>query len=257
MCLILWAKDCHPKFKLVLMANRDEFYNRPTSPAAFWSDQPSILAGKDELQGGTWMGLTTDGRFAALTNYRDPSNHNPHAPSRGHLVQNYLESRIYADQYMQTLLEGELAYNGFNLLAGTYDKLFCISSREKIIREIDRGVHGLSNSFLDVPWPKVTRGKQALIDIVQYPKIDVDDLFAIMADKELPCDHELPCTGMNLEWERILAPLYVESSDYCYGTRSTTIVLMDNQDKVQFWERSFTPLQPGSSNQVYYEFMVR
>jgi uncharacterized protein with NRDE domain len=256
MCLILWANDCHPKYKLVLMANRDEFYARPTSPAAFWAECPSILAGKDEKEGGTWMGITTKGRWGALTNYREPFDHDPQAPSRGHLVQKYLESSITAENYMQNLLAEDQPYNGYSILAGTCNQIYYFSNREKVVREVDKGVHGLSNGLLDTPWPKVTKGKKALIAALRKVNLDVEDLFTIMADREPPADHELPHTGMSLELERMLAALHVESETLGYGTRSTTIMLIDHRHKVQFWERSFAPSQAGSSNEVYYEFKV-
>jgi uncharacterized protein with NRDE domain len=256
MCLIILANDCHPRYKLVLMANRDEFYARPTSPAAFWAECPSLLAGKDEKEGGTWMGVTTEGRWAALTNYREPFDHDPQAPSRGHLTQNYLEGSMTANSYMQNLLAEDLPYNGYSLLAGTCDQIYYYSNREKVVREVDKGVHGLSNGLLDTPWSKVTKGKKALGDSIQQYNINVDTLFAIMADREPPADHELPNTGMSLEMERMLAALHVESYDFGYGTRSTTIMLIDYHHKVQFWERSFAPSQAGSSSEGYYEFKV-
>lgn len=256
MCLILWAHDCHPRYKLILMANRDEFYSRPTSPAAFWADPPSLLAGRDEKEGGTWMGVTTQGRWAALTNYRDPSDQNSQAPSRGHLVHKYLDSRITAESYCQGLLTAGLPYNGYSLLAGTCDRIHYFSNRERLVREVDRGVHGLCNGLIDTPWPKTIKGKKALAAAIKKPAIDVEHLFAIMADRERPGDHELPRTGVSLELERMLAPLYVESQDYGYGTRSTTILLIDRSHQVQFWERSFDPSQPGASSEVYHAFQV-
>jgi len=254
MCMVLWASNCHLQYKLVVAANRDEFYKRPTLTAAFWPDHPRLLAGKDIKDGGTWMGITTTGRFTTLTNYRDPSNHNPHALSRGHLVRNYLEGNLAPEIYLKNLLNGEEEYNDFNLLAGTLDNLYYLSNREKVIRKVTNGFHGMSNSMLDVPWPKVTRGLKSLEACLQDRDVNVEQLFELMADKNQPPDHELPQTGISLELERQLAPAFVEMQDY--GTRSTTVILVDRNNFVQFWERSFTPLQPDKWTEVYYEFKV-
>lgn len=251
MCLILFAYDCHPQYKLVLAANRDEFYNRFTLPAAFWSDPPFILAGKDLKQGGTWMGITTTGRFAALTNYRDPSNFNPGSPSRGHLVQNYLKSNVSPECYLKNIHNEGTKYNGFNILAGTYEELYYYSNREKVVHRVEKGIHGLSNSLLDAAWPKVTRGIKALTGCIQYEDINEEHLFEIMADKEQAEDHELPQTGVSLELERMLSSLYIESKDY--GTMSTTVLLVDRNNNARFRERSFNSIQLGTWNEVSFD----
>jgi uncharacterized protein with NRDE domain len=255
MCLILIAIDCHPQYQLVVASNRDEFYNRPTLPAGFWPDNPSILAGKDLQQGGTWLGITTAGRFCALTNYRDPSNNNPQSPSRGHLVHNYLNSNLSPESYMEDLGNGGAEYNGFNLLAGTYESLYYYSNREKLIRSLEKGFHGLSNSLLDAPWPKVTKGIKSLADCMQHQDIKAEVLFGIMANREQPDDQDLPQTGVGLERERMLAPTYVVSQDY--GTKSTTVLLVDRNNNVQLWERSFTSLPLGTWTEVSYEFKIK
>ncbi len=254
MCTVLWASDCHTQYKLVVAANRDEFYKRPTLQAAFWPDNPKLLAGKDMQHGGTWMGITTTGRFATLTNYRDPSNHNPRALSRGHLVQKYLEGNLEPEDYLDNLIDMKDEFNGFNLLAGTLDDLYYFSNLEKLVRKVARGCHGLSNSLLDVPWPKVSRGIEALSACLQKRTIDPEDLFELMSDRHQPPDHELPETGVSLELERLLAPVYVEMKDY--GTRSTTVILVDRSNYVQFWERSFVPWQSATWTEVHYEFKI-
>lgn len=255
MCMVLWASDCHDKYKLVVAANRDEFYQRPTQPADFWPENPAILAGKDMKHGGTWMGITSKGRFATLTNFRDPANFNPQAPSRGHLVQEYLASTNDAQSYMQKILATGLAFNGFNLLAGTVDEIYYLSNQEKIIRRVTKGYHGLSNSLLDAPWPKVTRGLSNLAVSLQKSSIEVEDLFKLMADRNQPPDHQLPQTGVSLEMERLLAPAFVEMQDY--GTRTTTIILVDRNNLVHFWERSFGSRQPDTWSQRHYQFQVK
>ncbi len=252
MCLILFAYDCHPRYKLVVAQNRDEFFNRPTSPADFWSDNPLILAGRDQNEGGTWLGITRTGRFASLTNYRDPLYLNPQAPSRGRLVKEYLESDLDAEEYIRNLHGQANQYNGFSLLVGNFDSLHYFSNRGQVSQPVEPGLHGLSNSWLDVPWPKVTKGTKALQNCLQDKDCQVEQLFAIMGDREQPPDHELPQTGVSMEWERMLAPLYVESPDY--GTRSATILLVERNNYVHFWERTFTPFQPDVWDEVHYEF---
>ena len=255
MCLILFAYDCHPRYQLIMAANRDEFYNRPTLPVAFWEDNPDILAGKDLQEGGTWMGITTTGRLAALTNFRDPASYKTQAPSRGHLVQNYLNSSIAPQAYIDNLDNGGAAYNGFNLLIRSNESLYYYSNREKLARKVENGVHGLSNSLLDVPCPKVSNGKKALTDAVQSENINVEHLFAIMANREQAPDQDLPQTGVSLDMERILAPAYVISPKY--GTRTTTVILVDRNQKIEFWERSFVPGEAGEWNEVYYDFEIK
>ncbi|HVJ49301.1 NRDE family protein [Desulfitobacterium sp.] len=232
MCLILLAYDCHPQYKFVIAANRDEFYKRPTLPANFWPDNPDILAGRDLEQGGTWMGITTAGRFAALTNYRDPFQEKPQAPSRGYLVRDYLNSDLSPESYLKDLRAGRVEYNGFNLLTGTTQTLYYYSNQEKAIRRVEKGFHGLSNSLLDVAWPKVRKGVKALEGCLQEQNIEVEQLFEIMTDQERPSDSELPHTGVSLELERKLSSLYIVSPDY--GTRSTTILLVNHHNRVQF-----------------------
>ncbi len=252
MCLILLAMDYHPRYKLVVAANRDEFYQRPAAPACFWQDEPEILAGKDIKEGGAWMGVTRQGRFAALTNYRDPQNIKPQAPSRGHLVLDYLQNNISPFSYLDNLPEGGQEYNGFNLLAGTIDELYYYSNRKKKVCKIDRGLHAVSNSLLDVPWPKVTKGVHGLGSILNQEDIDVEDLFALMKNRDIPVDQDLPDTGVGLEMERWLAPVFIVSADY--GTRSTSLLLADRNNKIRFWERSYDPQNAAISNEVYYEF---
>ncbi len=254
MCTVLWASDVHPEYKLVVAANRDEFFIRPTLPAAFWPDHPWVLAGQDLKHGGTWMGITTTGRFATLTNYRDPLKHNPQALSRGHLVQRYLEGSMAPTEYLQSLLEKNGNLNDYNLLAGTVEQLFYFSNRDKVIRQVENGLHGLSNSLLDVPWPKVTRGLSALEAELQHRDIKVERLFEIMADRHQADDNQLPQTGVSLEMERKLSPAFVEMEGY--GTRSTSVILVDRSNSVQFWERSFIPLQPSEWSEVHYQFIV-
>ncbi len=254
MCLIIFAYNWHPHYKLILAANRDEFYRRPTQSAAFWSDWSFVLAGRDLEQGGTWMGITKKGHLAALTNYRDPSQCKPTAPSRGLLVQDYLIAEPEPEAYLSDLLGTSALYNGYNLMIGTIDHLYYFSNQESQVYKIQPGIHGLSNSLLNVPWPKVERGKSNLKAYLESDHIEVESLFELMADKHQPEDHELPQTGVSLELERMLAPLFIEGDDY--GTRSTTILLVDHHNKVQFWEKSFRHAQMEDTVTVSYEYLL-
>ncbi|MEA1962079.1 MAG: NRDE family protein [Bacillota bacterium] len=252
MCTILFAYDCHPCYQLVVAANRDEFFSRPARAAEFWTEAPNILGGRDLQEGGTWMGITTEGRFATLTNYRDPSSYKQEAPSRGQLVQNYLCGQLSPESYIETLENGGTAYNGFNLLLGTYESMYYYSNRGKNICKVEKGVHGMSNSLLDVPWPKVSKGIKAVGDVVEHKEIEVEQLFAIMADREQPDERNLPQTGVSLEMEKMLAPMYVMSPHY--GTRTTTVLLVDRKHRVQFWERTFAAMNPDKWNEIHYTF---
>ena len=238
MCLILFALDAHPRYRLVLAANRDEFYDRPTAPAAFWDDAPHILAGRDLQGGGTWCGITTGGRFAAVTNYRDPRTHREGMRSRGMLVADYLRGGMPADAWQERLRREGGGYNGFNIIFGDGGGLHYFSNRGDAASPVTPGIHGLSNHLLDTPWPKVTRGKQALAELLTAgDELAPDDLFAILADRTVAPDHLLPDTGVGLERERLLSPLFITSPTY--GTRSSTVVLIGRDGDCAFMERSF------------------
>jgi len=250
MCLILFAYKSHPRYRLVAAANRDEFYKRPARQAAFWPDNPDILAGRDLQEGGTWMGVTRSGRFAGLTNYRDPASYKHQAPSRGHLVYNYLNSGIGPEDYIDSLPDGGEVYNGFNLLLGNGEALYYYSNRESFIREVLPGIHGLSNALLDVPWPKVRKGVETLTGLLQQDDFDLEQLYDMMADQEIPDDNDLPVTGVGLKRERMLAPAFVTSPDY--GTRLSTVILIDYHNNIEFRERTFTEGKPGTWEEVHY-----
>ncbi|MCX5821078.1 MAG: NRDE family protein [Deltaproteobacteria bacterium] len=235
MCLILFAWKMHENFPLVLAANRDEFYERPSAPAAFWEDAPDLLAGRDLREGGTWLGITRKGRLAAITNYRDPASLKIGAPSRGRLVSDYLRGRGIPEVYLRRIAPDADRFNGFNLLVGDPDDLFCFSNRGARER-LDPGIYGLSNRLLDTPWPKVERGKTALSALLKEG-LSPETLFALLTDRTRPPDDRLPDTGVGLAWERILSPLFIENP--VYGTRSSTILLIDRRGGVTFAERVF------------------
>jgi uncharacterized protein with NRDE domain len=239
MCLILLALDTHPDYSLIVAANRDEFYERPTAPAAFWDDAPSVLAGRDLKAGGTWLGIDRHGRLAAVTNYRQ-GQREPEAPrSRGHLVSDYLTAAIDGRDHVARVERDAALYNGFNLIAGDAGALFYFSNREGRARALGRGVYGLSNHLLDSPWPKVTSGKTGLTALLAGDGELIPDLFALLADRRPATDDLLPRTGVSAEWERLLSSAFIASKEY--GTRSSTVVLVGRDGGGVFVERSFGP----------------
>jgi len=255
MCLLLLALDAHPVYKLVIAANRDEFYERPTADAGFWNERPDILAGRDMRSKGTWFGITRKGRIAAVTNYRDPAAAMPDAPSRGHLVSEFLAGQEDPGTYLTRLQPRAAAYNGFNLVAGIKEQLFWYSNRGSGIHRIPPGIHGLSNHLLNTPWPKVSRGKTALHQLLADASEPPAERFLdILLDRSIPKDETLPNTGVGMEWERILSPVFIASPDY--GTRSSTLLLMDRKGHVTFVERTHDR-RPG--REVYdavFEFKI-
>lgn len=241
MCLLLVGLGVHRRYPLVIAANRDEFYDRPSATARFWEDQPHILAGRDLQSGGTWLGLTKQGRWAALTNYRDPSSSRPGAPSRGWLVRDFLAGDAGPMAYLETLRPEGHRFEGFNLLVGQGEEVGWMSNRsEGPPRRLGPGIYGLSNGLLDTPWPKVIRGKEGLARLLaSHTEVEPERLFELLSDRRPAPDHQLPQTGVGLSWERVLSPLFIVSPTY--GTRSCTVILMDHGGDVLFTERSFGP----------------
>jgi len=252
MCLINFHFQEHPNYKLIVAANRDEFYKRPTASAHFWEDEPDLLAGRDLLQKGTWLGVTKHGRFAALTNYRDPAHMGIGKFSRGEIVRSYLTEDINSKVFLESLHKRKDNYTGFNLLVGNPDELFYYSNIQKEIIEVSAGIHGLSNHLLDTPWPKVTKGKQALKNyIMNQEKVKLDDLFSILSDEEIADDSELPKTGVSLEIERKLSPLFIKTPNY--GTRSSSILTVDNDNNFTFAERTYELGELVKENQFTFQ----
>lgn len=249
MCLILFAHRTSPGYRLILAANRDEFLDRPAAPLHYWSDNPSILAGRDQRAGGTWLGMDTSGRFAALTNYRDPSSANPSAPSRGDIITSYLESRLSGDAFLDTFRNTAQNYNGFNLLVADRENLFWYSNRTDRYLKLGPGIYGLSNHLLDTPWPKVVLGKDCLkTALAGSGPIDGDSLFKILQNREIPDDSLLPHTGIGIEWERVLSSIFITSPSY--GTRSSTVLTMEESGGARIIERTFTPMETRSYEQI-------
>ena len=244
MCLLLLALNSHPSFKLVLAANRDEYYCRPAAPPAFWKDAPHLLAGRDLAGGGTWLGITRHGRIAAITNYRDPASFKKEAPSRGKLVIDYLLGKDSPSDYLETVRSNAGRYNGFNLLVGEKDRISWYSNRSDRIVLLSPGIHGVSNRLLNTPWPKVVRAKALFEEILHSGKdLPLESLFRLLKDQTVAPNDELPGTGVPLEWERILSPIFITSPTY--GTRSSSVLLIDREDRVTFMDRTFNgPSEP-------------
>ena len=227
MCVIYLAYETHPDHPLILLANRDEFYDRPTAAAAYWEDHPQIYAGRDLVAGGTWLGITRGGRIAAVTNYRDQS-----APkgnrSRGELVAEFLKSEESPAKYLGGVQQRALQYSGFNLIVGDLsesgDGLFYFSNGGNGTRRLEPGVYGLSNHLLDTPWPKVARGKDRFQELLTSP-IDIETLLGLLRDESLADDAELPDTGIGYEKEKALSAIFIKTP--IYGTRSSSVVTFD------------------------------
>ncbi len=235
MCLIALAWNAHPDYSLVVAANRDEWRERPTEPMHWWEGHPELLAGRDLTAGGTWMGVTKSGRFAAVTNFRDPSDKRSTALSRGTLVADFLLSDASAEAYLSRLAPRASHFNGFNLIVGDGQRLCFFGSREPVARPIPAGVHGLSNHLLDEPWPKVVRARGAMKSALGEPD-PAAPLFAMLADTRGAEDGELPDTGVGVAWERRLAPALITGEDY--GTRSSTVLAVDRTGGVHVEERT-------------------
>jgi uncharacterized protein with NRDE domain len=228
-----------PDYPLVIAANRDEFFDRSTAPAAFWEDQPNVLAGRDLHAGGTWMGITRNLRFAAVTNVRESrETFNPDAPSRGKLVSEFLGARRRPDTYTKTVSRQANQYNGFNLLVGDREMLYYYCNRGNKMKELPSGIYGVSNHELDTPWPKLESARQSFTGAIgRLP--DFETIFALLADDTPAADDDLPDTGVSPEWERTLSSIFVKSPNY--GTRSSTIVAVRADNSVRFIERRYGP----------------
>lgn len=254
MCLILLAVQKHPKYKLILAANRDEFYERPSEPPHFWGDAPHLLAGRDLVAAGTWLGITRKGRIAAVTNYRDPANAKPNAPSRGKLVSDFLLGGLDSLSYLDLIRREKDFYNGFNLILGERDRIQWYSNRSDTVTPLLPGVHGLSNHFLNTPWPKVVRAKTLFEDLLHPGKnLSTESLFRLLKDQTMAADDRLPRTGVPLDWERLLSPIFITSPTY--GTRSSSLVLIDKEDRVTFMDRTFNG-HPEPVSTSEFEFVL-
>ena len=239
MCLIGIAWRAHPKHPLVLAANRDEFHQRPSAPAAAWKDHPEIFGGRDLSSHGSWLAVSTRGRLAAVTNVRRMVPPDPRAPSRGKLVSEFLAGSAAADRYAQGLTEDAGNYSGFNLLL--YDGaalLFVSNTPEFRVEPVAPGIHTISNATLDTPWPKALRLKAALEKWTTDSWETLTPLFTALGDRKPAADAELPNTGVGRTLEKMLSPPFIVSPNY--GTRCSTVVTL-GASKIEFSEKRFEP----------------
>jgi len=237
MCLILAAWRCRADCPLVFAANRDEFHARPTARAAWWEDPPGILAGRDLVGGGTWFGVDRGGRWAAVTNIRNPAALRASGRSRGLLVRDYLAGAESPLAYLRRVAARADAYAPFNLLVGDPQTLAYFGRGNGPPRILPPGLYGLSNAALNTPWPKVEDGKRALAELLEQGCPAADDLYGLLADRTPAAEERLPDTGVGLERERLLSPRFICSADY--GTRSSTLLRLDEDGRVRFGERTF------------------
>ena len=237
MCLIVFANNVLDDYKFIFAANRDEFYDRPTEQTDFWDDHPVLLAGKDLQAGGTWLGITKQGRFAAITNFRDLKNYRMNSPSRGHLTLDFLLSDFSPEEYYKKLKPTLNNYNGFNLLFGFVDDLHYFSNKTEGLVKLEPGIHGISNSVLNIPWPKVEKSKRQLQHLIEQKNIHPWEVLNLLDDTSPAKDDELPDTGVGLDMERMLSPIFIKSEKY--GTRSSTIITVDKQNDVRLVEKTY------------------
>ena len=242
MCLIAFAWNAHPDYRLIVGANRDEWHDRPAAPAAWWADFPQILAGRDLKAGGTWMGMTRTGRFGAVTNFRDPSDKSSTARSRGELVTAFLSGDATPSAFLLETKQHAHAYNGFNLVVGDRLSLAYFSSRDRAIQILEPGVYALSNHTLNEPWPKVTAAKSAMEALLQMKMSEEARRMAIyklLSDDQRAPDSTLPVTGVGIEWEQVLSPALIVTEKY--GTRASTILSVANDGRTSFEEHIRAP----------------
>ncbi|MBB4636386.1 NRDE family protein [Longimicrobium terrae] len=253
MCLIVLAHEAHPRYRLIVAANRDEFYARPTAPAGWWDDAPGLLAGRDLRGGGTWMGITRGGRFAAITNVRDMTAVPPGTPSRGELVSGFLRGSASAEAYAREVAVRGRDHAGFNLLVADGESMWYVTNRAADAVQLAPGVYGLSNATLDTPWPKVVRARDAMRSALEA----ADDrewnagLWSMLTDRVAAADHDLPDTGVGAVRERVLSSPFIASDEY--GTRASTLLTISREGEVHFVERT---VAGGPPSEVSFRFQI-
>lgn len=237
MCVLFIAYKKHQRYPLIVLANRDEFYDRPTAAADRWADHPQVTAGRDLVGGGTWLGIADGGRFAAVTNFRDPSQPMG-SVSRGRLVADFLIGRSHPKAYLDEIAAEPENYSGFNLVVGSSDGLYYYSNAaNEPPRKLDPGVYGLSNHLLNTPWPKVSNGLAAFERLIAKDEFSKSEAFDLLADETLAADDALPDTGIGIEKERVLSPIFIRTP--VYGTRSSAVVVSNADGDLELEERVF------------------
>jgi len=249
MCLAAFALDQHSRFPFVLAANRDEFFDRPAARLTWWQPEdggPAILGGRDLSAGGTWLGLTAEGRLGLVTNIRNPLDNDPGAPSRGDIVPQWLKGDVgMATLWPRLAMSG---YNGFNMIALDFaqGECFWLNNRQLYPERLQKGIFGLSNAALNTPWPKVQQLKARLKSALS-PEQDVERMADVLLDAlsnpEQAADPHLPHTGVPMEWERMLSSCFIRTPDGAYGTRCSTVIITERQHKrlvTHVYERTFS-----------------
>lgn len=260
MCLILFAYNYHPDYKLILAANRDEFYDRPTRPMQFWPEQCNLLAGKDLEQGGTWLGLTKQGRFSALTNHRDGRQKKKLGErSRGNLPLEFLLSEQRCEDFIRSVSPD--VFDGFNQLIDDGNQLCYLSNRSESLLPVPSGIHGISNAVFDTPWPKLEARKAALKSYIDSAELkgehnrefSTEKLIQLMANAETFPDSQLPDTGIPQDFERMLSASFIRSENY--GTRATTALLIKHNGEVEIAEQNYD--RKGATEHNSVRFMLK
>lgn len=258
MCVILIALKTNKKFPFIVAANRDEYYSRPSIAANYWSDHPEIIAGRDGLEGGTWLGLHRTGRFAAITNYHEPGLHNPELQSRGALVTGFLTTAESIQQFSHQLESTQNSYNGYGLIFGSFSQLRYQTNRHDKTVDITEGIHGLSNHFLNTPWPRVEEGKRRLLEATQSNNsIDANYLFNILCDDPGSgnIDSEQRASQLIQAMNPSELPIFIRLKDY--GTRSSSVVMIDHNGNAIFEERTFDPTTNRIEARRRFEFEIQ
>lgn len=241
MCLLFFSYKNTPGCRLVAVANRDEYFERPTAPLNYLDEQKTTLGGRDLQEGGTWMGVTRQGRFGALTNFRQGGVVRNDCISRGEIVMNFLKGSYSAAEYVELLVKSRDKYNGYNLIAGDDEGIYYYSNRNGTPISLAPGFYGLSNHLIDTPWPKVVLGKQLVEPFLDREfrgsLEDCRPVFEVLQDRTQPEDHELPDTGVGLRWERLLGSIFIDSPGY--GTRSSAVVVIRDDTGIVFHEQTY------------------
>ena len=239
MCLVAFAWKAHPRWRLLLAGNRDEFHARPAAPLTRWLGEPAILAGRDLQSGGTWVGIDGSGRCAVVTNVRDPLAALTAPISRGALPASFLQGTHTADRHGRTLLAGSMQYAPFNLLLADADSCEYVGNHPPRHQTIAPGIHGMSNGGFDTPWPKTQRLCAAMQAWSQTDATDPAAMWEALADEQIAADNELPETGVGLQLERRLSPAFIRGPQY--GTRASTLIAIDHEGRGWVSERCFGP----------------
>ena len=250
MCLLVIALRKHPRLPLIVAGNRDEFHARPTQAAHWWPDKRNIVGGRDLQAGGTWLAMHRDGRFAAVTNYRDAHRENAGLRSRGHLITGFLDADAGVNEYLESI-DGD-AYAGFNLLVADRRSAGYLSNRGAGMRELPPGVYGLSNATLDDPWTKVTRTRSKLATLIDEDDVNETSLMRMLGDREKASVDEVQTNGLSFSMAHALTAPFIVHPEY--GTRCSTVLTIDDAGNVRFLERRFGPDgRPGGDAKFVFE----